>query len=564
MGIVGYRIVELLHRLGETVVVITDRVLDERRQTAEAFGVRVLLGDARSERLLREAGLDSAKVLIAATDQDLVNIEVALDARRSRPDLPVVIRLFDQELARQLETSLEIRRALGMSALAAPSFAAAALGEAMLASLTLGDEPYVVGRHLVEDGPLAECGTVGAVTRRFGLLSLSRERPEEEPSVLPSGEETIRPGDRLSLLGRKEDWDALFNPPESTLGARGPSPWQRLSRSLRRVAALWLEEPLLLRALFVALCVLIPAIMLLFHFYFGLSPADALFFTVITLHGEIGLTDTGPGIKMYEILLMVLGSITLATLYSMLTDFLVGSRLRKLLGGKALPKSGHVLVVGMGHVGYRVVKELVDLGVRTVAIDADPDAPFLASLRAKVTLVLGDARLDDTLERAGIGKARAVVAATADDSVNLGIGIAAKRMNPKIRTVVRLFDAEFARKVENALGIDAALGASRIAAPTFVAAALFSDVVKAFVIRDRLFILKLRKADTEWAGRKPSALRAEHGIHVLLRNGRMVSAGRAEAEVPLTAEEEILVARCRQLAPAWTEQQAAQTPPSQG
>jgi Trk K+ transport system NAD-binding subunit len=460
MGAVGYRIVELLHRLGESVVVITDRTLDERRQTAEAFGVRVILGDARNDRVLRETGLDSAKALIAATDQDLVNIEVALDAARIRPGLPVVIRLFDQELARQLETTLEIRRALGMSALAAPSFTAASLGEAMVASFTLRDVPYVVGRQLAGGGPLARCPTVEDAARRFQLLSLVRERPGEECAALPAGGEPIEPGDRLSLLGRKEDWDALFSPPEAPLPAGGagrkPSLLARLSRSLRRAAAIWLEEPLVLRALFIALCLLIPAIVLLFHFYFRLTLADALFLTIVTLHGEIAFTDTGPGIKMYEILLMVLGSITLATVYSLITDSLVGSRLRKILGGKPMPKTGHVVVIGMGHVGFRVVDELTDLGVPAVAVDIVADGPFLSTVRAKVPLIVGDARLDDTLQRAGLAQARSVVAATGDDSVNLGIGIAAKRLNPKIRTVVRLFDAEFARKVEHALGIDAA------------------------------------------------------------------------------------------------------------
>jgi Trk K+ transport system NAD-binding subunit len=538
MGAVGYRIVELLHRLGESVVVVTEQVRDERRRTAEAFGVRVILGDARSDGLLREAGLESAKAVIAATDQDLVNIEVALDATRIRPGLPVVIRLFDQELARQLETSLEIRRALGMSALAAPSFTAAALGEAMLASFTLHDVPYVVGRQLAGDGPLARCPTVEDAARRFRLLSLVRERPGEERAALPSSDEPIRPGDRLSLLGRKEDWDAVFSPPEPPLPTVGekPSLRQRFARSLRRGLAVWLEEPLTLRVLFLTLCLLIPAIVLLFHFYFGLTLADALFLTIVTLHGEIAFTDTGAGIKMYEILLMVLGSITLATIYSMITDYLVGSRLRRLLGGKPMPKSGHVVVIGMGNVGFRVVGELADLGVPAVAVDLNPDGPFLATVRTKVPLVVGDARLDDTLQRAGLAQARSVVAATGDDSINLGIGIAAKRLNPKIRTVVRLFDAELARKVENALGIDAALSSSRIAAPTFVAATLFSNVAKAFIVGDRLFVLTASKA---------GVLSAEEGAQILVRNGRL-----GPSEMPLGADEEILAGLWRKLGPA--------------
>jgi Trk K+ transport system NAD-binding subunit len=205
-------------------------------------------------------------------------------------------------------------------------------------------------------------------------------------------------------------------------------------------------------------------------------------------------------------------------------------------------------VIGMGHIGFRVINELTDLGVPAVAVDIAADGPFLSTVRTKVPLIVGDARLDDTLQRAGLAQARSVVAATGDDSVNLGIGIAAKRLNPKIRTVVRLFDAEFARKVEHALGIDAALSSSRIAAPTFVAAALFSDVAKAFIVGDRLVVLTARKAGLEWAGRKPSALRAEQGVQILFRNGKL-----GPSEAPLGAEEEILAGLWRKVAPAWPE-----------
>lgn len=537
MGDVGYRVVELLHRLGEKVVVITLAAGGDRLRRAKAFGIEVIEGDARDDQRLQQAGLDTAKAVVAATGEDLVNLEVALDARRVRANLPVVIRLFDQELARQLESSLEIRRALGMPALAAPSFTAAALGDSMLAGLPVNGVPWVAGRQVVGHGPLASCPEVASVARRLKLFVLARETPNGDCGVLPADETPLQPGDRLTLLGRKEDWDALFSPPESPLPARQrkASPAARLGRALRRGAAYWMEEPLTLRVLFITLCVLIPAIVLVFHFGFGLTLSDALFYTIITLHGEIGLSDPRAGIKMYEILLMVLGSVTLATLYSMITDYLVGSRLRKLLGGRPVPRSGHVVVVGMGNIGFRVVDELAALGVPAVAVDADGDGPFLAAARAKASMVVGDARLESTLEQAGLPKARSVVAVTDDDAVNLGIGMAAKRMSPKVRTVVRLFDAELARKVESSLGIDAALSSSRIAAPTFAAAALFPAVDKAFIVRDHLFVLSTSSTASEEQGE----------AHTRLGDGTL----------------SIL---WRKVAPAWAEQPPPQSPPSQG
>ncbi|HWM93918.1 MAG TPA: NAD-binding protein [Thermoanaerobaculia bacterium] len=550
MGDVGYRVVELLRRLGEEVVVVTLQVREDRQRIAESFGVRIAMGDARNEQLLRDAGLASAKSLIAATDQDLVNIEVALDARRLRPDIPLVLRLFDPDLARQLEGAFDLRRAIGMSTLAAPSFAAAAIGEALLTTFSLEGTSFVVGRHRASEGPLRDCPTVDDLARRHNLITLMVERPDQDCLTLPEGGTAILPNDRLSLLGHKEDWDRFLGSPRSSVSGRHRGtdrvPFAlRMRRSLSRLLRFWREEPLPLRVVFLSLCLLIPLTIAVFYGYLRQSLVDAVFLTITNLHGEVVLPeDVGPEIKLYEVLLMILGSVTLATLYSMLTDFVVGSRLRKLLGSQPMPRQGHVVVVGMGNVGFRVVRELTAVGVPVVAVDADADRPFLADVRTRASVVIGDARLSDTLLRSGIARARAVVAATGDDSVNLGIGLAARQSNPRIRTVVRLFDAEFARKVESALGIDAALGASRIAAPTFAASALFSDVVKAFIVQDRLLVLLRRKAGAEWAGRKPSDLQ---DIRILMRNRALSSDDR-----PLVAEEEVLAALWRKLAPSWT------------
>ena len=90
MGHCGYRIVELLRRLGEPVAVVTQATREAWIREARAGGAQVIVGDARDRPLLVDAGIESARALIAATDQDAVNIEIALDAKRLCPDLPVV------------------------------------------------------------------------------------------------------------------------------------------------------------------------------------------------------------------------------------------------------------------------------------------------------------------------------------------------------------------------------------------------------------------------------------------------------------------------------------------
>ena len=113
LGRVGYRLAMMLLRLGERVVVINETARADWLRAVTDAGAEVISGDARSAATLAAAGLPTAKAIIAATNHDVVNIETALDARQERPDLPIVVRLFDRDLADMLEDRLGVRRALG-------------------------------------------------------------------------------------------------------------------------------------------------------------------------------------------------------------------------------------------------------------------------------------------------------------------------------------------------------------------------------------------------------------------------------------------------------------------
>ena len=107
LGHVGYRSLCLLAQLGESAVVITLETGDESRLATEPQ-FPVIIGDARDERLLRQAGIEKAKGILVVTNDDLVNVSIALDAGRLNPGIAIVIRLFDQELAVHLEKSVKI------------------------------------------------------------------------------------------------------------------------------------------------------------------------------------------------------------------------------------------------------------------------------------------------------------------------------------------------------------------------------------------------------------------------------------------------------------------------
>jgi Trk K+ transport system NAD-binding subunit len=134
--------------------------------------------------------------------------------------------------------------------------------------------------------------------------------------------------------------------------------------------------------------------------------------------------------------------------------------------------SNHIVIVGLGHLGFRVARALHDLGESFVGIELDPEADLVSRVQTwDVPIIKGDANKFDILQAARVDRAHTIVIVTSDDTLNLQIAIHARAVNPAIRTIVRLFDDDFAREVRQAFGITAAYSASALAAPAFAAAA---------------------------------------------------------------------------------------------
>jgi Trk K+ transport system NAD-binding subunit len=560
MGRVGFRIVELLVRLGEPVTVINKILREEWQREAQEWGVRIITGDARDERLMEEAGIQTARALIVATDSDLINIEIALDAKKLHPDVPVVARIFDQTLARQMEAAFDIRRALSNSVLSAPSFAAAAMGEEVVSSFRLDNKLYAVGRVTLDGASPLTGLTAKEAGARHQVVLLACER-NGDGAALPGPEDPLCAGDRLLLLSAKADWDRLVDGVEAVpQPGRWQHVWSAFSRARHR--AFWGDflhhlrrnVPLPLVTVFLVLNTLFLLSVFVFHFALHLTFVDALYFLITTIttvgYGDINVQHAPAALKLYSCLLMLLGSAALAILYSILTDFIVTARFQQLLGRQRIPHAGHFVVVGLGSVGYRLVDELRRAGVSVVAVDRDSGGEFVDAVREQMPVIIGDARLRSTLEQAGAAKAHAVLAVTSDDAVNLSVSLETKQMNRQVRTVVRLFDADFARKVQAALGVDAALGAFLIGAPTFTAAALYPNVLSGFVADARLFAVIEREAGAEWQGLTPSQLRASREVQIVALhvpgNGYTLTV----EDRPLERNEKVLAVIGRKLQPA--------------
>ncbi len=127
LGHVGSRVLESLRAAGAEVVAVERDGGSRFVATARAAGVPVLVDDMRDDEVLLAAGVPAARCIVVATNDDLGNLEVALDARRMNPGIRVLLRFYDQRMAAKIQAAFGIDEAFSSAALAAPVIAAKAL-----------------------------------------------------------------------------------------------------------------------------------------------------------------------------------------------------------------------------------------------------------------------------------------------------------------------------------------------------------------------------------------------------------------------------------------------------
>jgi voltage-gated potassium channel len=150
----------------------------------------------------------------------------------------------------------------------------------------------------------------------------------------------------------------------------------------------------------------------------------------------------------------------------------------------------HIIVCGVGKIGYRVVEELLKYGRDVVAVEMDENGRFVDKVKAwDVPIIIGNARRSETIIKAGVLHADAIIPCTDDELANLDIALDAREINPNIKVVLRMFDSDLARRVEKGFGIHTAFSGSALAAPIFAAAAMRLDIKHSFYVGEELLNL---------------------------------------------------------------------------
>jgi trk system potassium uptake protein len=237
-GQVGSTVVEALHDEHDMTVVD----LDEERLSAlaERFDAAVLVGNGASRRILEEAGIRKAGLLIACTSRDEINIIASMFSKRISPETKAVVRTTDEEyldiwhereldvelvVSSERETALAVSQLIGVPA--ARQTDVFADGQVQIVEFDVDS-----GDRLREQAgrPLTEAALQAADQGEEHVIGLPLRQAQIPPNskvasiirgdtiVVPRGDEAIEPGDRIIIIGSPEAaqaWSRIIAPTES-------------------------------------------------------------------------------------------------------------------------------------------------------------------------------------------------------------------------------------------------------------------------------------------------------------------------------------------------------------
>ncbi|OBF85365.1 potassium transporter TrkA [Mycobacterium sp. 852002-51163_SCH5372311] len=464
-------------------------------------GARIVrLADAE----LADAGVATACAVVCAGADDAKNLEIALLARKANPEVRVVARLANDVLRTAMAADNGPGAILDVADLSAPSVVEACLASTTHPFEAAGINFVVWGTEAPRDATLRDL---------YGDLA---------PAAVIRGENSAAPGDVVACPGRDlrvhaGDWTAMIGTADQLAACGVKVPGRVGTRAgrprLRRVldAARTVRQdvnPAFYPASVVGVVLLIGSTIVLRFSYLrhpGITWLDALYFSAETIttvgYGDFSFAQQPTWLRLFSVMLMFVGMTTTALLVAFIADLLLSRRFTHSAGRRRVRHlRNHVIVVGLGSLGIRVVSDLTAAGYDAAVIENDDDNPFLpVAADLDVPVIFGDATLRQTLESAGIDRARAVAVLTQDDMVNIETGIVLSEMygpdvmpelqRPDVPIVLRVYDRDLGFAVAQRFGFENVRSAVELSAPWFIGAAMGLQVLGTFSVGQSSFMI---------------------------------------------------------------------------
>ncbi|MFI7355885.1 potassium channel family protein [Streptomyces avidinii] len=455
------------------------------------------------EEVLAAAGVAGAAALALVYEDDETNVRAALVARRLNPRLRLVIRLYNRKLGQHLEELLDQAAMVAEPGidLREPDSSTTVLSDADTAAPALAASAVAGTSKVVQaDGLLlravertppgrGEVADPGLCT--LALLSATTSDPAGAEGAESSGDRGPRllPDDRAVAAATGRGILALETVTH-TDAARGR---QRRGAGALPVASLFSRR---LRWSMAGMVAAVAALAVASWVTTGDHPLHAAYITLLDI---FAINDPAVGDATQRQVLQILGGfvglLLLPVLVAAALEALGAFRTATVLRRPPRGLSGHVVLLGLGKIGTRVLARLRELEIPVVCVESDPQARGLALARSlRVPVIIGDVTDEGVLESARVHRAHSLLALTSSDTTNLEAALYARTVKPNLRAVLRLYEDDFATAVYRTLRAahPAALTRSRsvthLAAPAFAGAMMGRQILGAIPVERRVLL----------------------------------------------------------------------------
>jgi Trk K+ transport system NAD-binding subunit len=481
-------------------------IADELKN-AGATVVRLVNSEASEAGVAREltlAEVAHATAVVCAGDDDAMNLEIALLARKANPNVRVVARVANEVLREAVADDNGPGAILDVADLAAPVVVEACLAQATHQFEAAGIEFVVFGTEAYRDATLRELyGDLAPVA----VIHAEGSPTPGETEICPGRDQRVHAGDWTMMVGTAAEVAAQGIRIPGSKRTRSRQPLAR--RAVDAVRGVVNDfNPTFYPVAAATVIVLIGSTFVL-RFGYRAPPKmgwiDAFYFTIETMtttgYGDFSFVNQPTWLRMYSTLLMFSGVTTTALLVAFVADVLLS---RRFVFASARPRArhlrNHVVVVGLSALGIRVVTDLIAAGYEVAVVERNEDNRFLSAMRdLDVPVIFGDATLRQTLQAARVDRARAVAVLTRDDIINIETGIvltemlgtktATKEHWTDIPLVLRVYDRALGFAVAQRFGFENVRSTVEQAAPWFIGAAIGLQVLGTFAVGQRSFVV---------------------------------------------------------------------------
>ncbi len=208
-GHLGYRVAVMLHEMGKQIVVIEQNPKVDTLNEATKLGIPVITDDATRIAALEGANVQKAKTLILASQNDAMNLQIALKARSLNPNIQIVVRIFDDDFAHALQEQFGFI-ALSATEMAAPVFAAAAAGVDVTNPISIEGQLLSLAKFTVGKESALRKKSIGDLEKKY-KVNIVLLRKANETYMPPKYEQIISVGDALAALGAPEQLNKILH-----------------------------------------------------------------------------------------------------------------------------------------------------------------------------------------------------------------------------------------------------------------------------------------------------------------------------------------------------------------